>query len=572
MPVQPIIVQAPDKGVNDLLPANMINDRESVSFSKNVLYANGEIKTSYGFALLAPDSLPLNSGDKILGVFKFQEEDKTEHVVVVTSGKIYQKNNIDNTWINIVLNDLENNILKANLLNAVSFVVIPHTDAVEMDVSGGYSYKHLIVCDGGMSPLQRWAGKFENKFYSLKGADDYHDEDVPSITDHYAQQVELFHNHIILLSPKTWNATSAVFEENPSLILFGKAGKLEETGTYNTVESGAGAINLIDTGDTNVWCMKLAGQLIIYQKHSIWSLSNVGGADVFRARVEMSDLGLLAPHLLVSYDNKHFFIGNDFNVYVYYGGSSKQMIVSQIRNLLKSDLDYAFAYRCWMVVGASGSRLWIFYVPKGSRYIVRGWGMDLKTGAWQQRDFTHVWTDSGITSIALIGATSYFVGDTYQKAIDLGYTWQDKIDTAKTYRQLLQEIIGEESLVFGDSEGNIYQYNSDLATDNGIALPAQSVSKVFDYGRSDLIKWWDGITVIAKGTKLQVGYRISGFDTENDGWANFVPVDLTDQYQKYSFYFNVSSTAIQFRFSNYQGSSYAIREFQLHSPTIEDVV
>ena len=43
MPVQPIIVQAPDKGVNDLLPANMINDRDGYRlFYEDEKKKNGE--------------------------------------------------------------------------------------------------------------------------------------------------------------------------------------------------------------------------------------------------------------------------------------------------------------------------------------------------------------------------------------------------------------------------------------------------------------------------------------------------------------------------------------------------
>lgn len=568
--VQPILVQAPDKGVNNLLPVNMIGDRESVCWSKNVLFSCGEIKTPYGFALLAESGLPLDSGSKILGIAKYQEQDKTEHIIVVTSNKIYKKNNIGNAWVNVILNDLVDNTLRANIFNPVSFVSVTHTDGIAMDVTGSEAYRHLLICDGGMSPIQRWVGKFESKFYSLKGADGYHEADTPLVTDHYALQVNLFYDHVILLSPKTWNATAQVFEENPSLVLFGKAGKLEGSDAYKTTETGAGAIDLIDTGDTNVWCAKLGNQLIVYQKHSIWSLSNVGGADVFRARVEMTDLGLLAPHLLISYDNKHFFVGNDFNIYVYYGGSTKQLIGTQIRDLFKDDLDYTLAYRCWMAVGANSSRLWIYYVPEGQSYVVKAWGMDLQTGAWMQRDFTHVWTDSGITCVVSLGAQYYMVGDTYQQAIDSEETYNDAITAGDTYRDLLQEIIVEDRLAFGDSEGNIFQYDPDLTTDNGIVIPSQFVSKVFDYGWPDTSKWWDGITVVAKGTNLVVSYRTGNFESENTGWIDFPAQALTDEYQKYSFYFNDTSTQIQFKFSNYLGSKFAIREFKVHSPTFED--
>jgi hypothetical protein len=279
-------------------------------------------------------------------------------------------------------------------------------------------------------------------------------------------------------------------------------------------------------------------------------------------------LGLLAPHLLVSVGNRHYFIGNDFNIYEYSGGTYKRQIGHNIRDSFKNEIDFRYTRRCWMAIGANTSRLWIFYIPEGKEYIAKAYGMDLKTGAWMQRDFTHVWTDSGITSVINIGAQSYTVGDTYQQAVDSGETYSTA--SATTYRDVLQTIMVDERLTMGDSEGNIYQYDPDLNTDNEESVPSYFVTKIFDYGLPDIFKWLDGFTVVAKGEKLVVSYRTDNFDTEDEGWNDFDPVDLTDGYQQHSFFFNETCLQIQFKFSNYQGSSFRIREFKLHAPTIED--
>lgn len=544
-----ILVQAPDKGINAALPDNMIDNREACRFSKNIATVNGEVRVPSGFGLITSGGLPLD--EKVIGLYKYKEQDSTEHIIAVTLNKIYCKNNISDTWDNIILNDLTANKLLANLLYPISFATITHTDGIAVDGTGIHAYRHLLVCDGGNSPIQRWAGKYENKFYSLKGGDGYHETETPAVTNHYALQVNTFYDHVILLSPKTWNTTANVFENNSSLILWGKAGQLESSGTYNITETGAGAIDLIDTGDTNVWCLKLGSQLIVYQMHSIWSLSHVGGTDIFRARVEMNSLGLLAPHLIVSLDNRHIFIGNDYNIYVYYGGSAKEMIGHPIRDLFNTESDHTLAYRFRMAVDTYNSQLWIFYVPDGEQFATKAWVMNLKTGAWQPRDFTNVWSNNGVTSVSFLGGQSYFVGDTYGQAISEGDTYNEILTAATTYNNLMYEVIVEDGLVIGDSEGNIFQCSDDYTQDNGKAITTEFITKIFDYGLPDVAKWWDGITVVAKGDILCVSYRTSCFETETEGWREFSEICLDSDYKNYDFFIDDTGKCIQFKFANY---------------------
>lgn len=568
---QPILVQKPAQGLNSSIPANMVANRES-PLSQNVLFANGIIKTPYGFAKLISGSLPLNSGDTVLGITPYREKDGTEHTLVVTTDKIYRKDNVNTEWDNVVLNDLSGNVLSANIENPISFVSVAHTDAIAIDGGANSAYHHLLICDGGNTPIQRWSGKAEDKFYSLAGADGYHDTETPLVTDHYALQVALFYNHVILVSPKTWNATSGLFTDNPQTILWGKTGLLEGSDCYKITDTGSGYNELVDTGDSNVWTKQLGNQLICYQQHSIWSMSHVGGTDVYRFRTEIPDLGLLAPHLLIGHGNKHYFIGNDWNIYTYYGGSYKERIGDQIRDALKAEMDPTYARRCWMAIGANGSRLWIFYVPTGQEYITKAYGVDLRTGAWMIREFSHVWTDGGITSVATIGAQSYMVGDTYQAEIDRAQTYAEAITATTTYRDELREVLVGERLTLGDNAGNIYQYDSDVTTDDGENVPAYSHTPIYDYKQPDINKWWEGIAVVAKGTKLVVSYRTSDFETEDTGWTALDAIDLTDDYESYSFYFGETSKQIQFRFANTEGSTFYIREYKVLAPLIEDTL
>jgi hypothetical protein len=132
--------------------------------------------------------------------------------------------------------------------------------------------------------------------------------------------------------------------------------------------------------------------------------------------VEIPDLGLLASNLLFGKNNIHYFVGNDFNVYGYAGGSVKKIIGNNIQRYLQRDLEKSKVHRCWMVMGAENSRLWLYVVPTGSDFAQFAYGMDIITGSWMKRDLSHKWpdADTGISSVALVGSGSFTTGKTYR--------------------------------------------------------------------------------------------------------------------------------------------------------------
>jgi hypothetical protein len=169
-----------------------------------------------------------------------------------------------------------------------------------------------LYCDGGKTAIQRWAGSTENNFKDLEGADGYHDP-ASGVTTHFAQQVDIFNSHVMLLNAKEANASGDLID-NKQRVRWGATGKLE---TYDGVT--AGFVDLIDTGGSNIRSQILGNRYIVYQNNSVWGLNPVGGTTVFTPEVLLPDLGILAPHLLTGSNNVHYFVGDDFNVYQYYG-------------------------------------------------------------------------------------------------------------------------------------------------------------------------------------------------------------------------------------------------------------
>ena len=400
-----LVTRQVDRGLNAAIEdAVELQRGNAADGSQNVVYENGLIKTPRGFALVGSDDLPLDSGNPVLAHFLYAEVDRTEHWLVATNDTIQERDYRGDGWNDLTQSEVA---FGANEYNPVSFASMLHTDGLALDGSGDSAYHHVACCSGGLTAIQRWAGKFETDFADLLGGDGYHDT-ASGRTKHYALQVGAYQSHFLLINPKEANASNILIENNQR-VRWGVTGKMETfTGDYS------GYKDLFDTGGYNVWSGLLREQYTIYQNNSIWSLNHVGGKDVFDPLIEMPNLGLKGCHLLCAKNNVHYFVGDDFNVYAYAGGGELKAIGHGIQRYLERDLLSGYAYRCWMCIGPKSKRLWIFIVPTGKAFCTEAYVVDVQTGAWMKREFTHKYTTGGISSVYLVGAGDYEAGDSYQ--------------------------------------------------------------------------------------------------------------------------------------------------------------
>lgn len=558
-----LLVRQVDRGLDGTIrDASELPRGSAADGSQNVLYDGRTIKTPYGFGQVESGSLPLDSGNSVLAMGIFSELDKAQHFLAVTQDKIYDRNYVTGAWDDMTQSGVA---LGATVASPVSIATILHTDALKLNGNGDNWYHHVLVCPGNDFPIQRWAGKFEADFADVLGGDGYHHTNSGE-TKHYALQVGAFYNRPLLISAKEADTNDNLIDNNQR-IRWPMAGKLETwTGT------GSGYKDLLDTGGYNVWGALLGKQWIQYQHNSIWSLTHVGGTTVFQPDIEMANLGLLAPHLLYSKNTVHYFVGNDYNVYAYHGGSNIEKVGKKIQYYLQRDLDPDYKGRCWLCMGPENSRLWLFIVPSGQVYATQAYIIDINTGSWMKRDFTHKWSNStsGISSVALVGASSYTEGETYAEAVATGETYVDRVTSGETYAQLLETVLTKERMVLGDSGGYVYQFDSDLTEDDTVGIPARHITEVWDGGTPGKNKIWPGIRVGAKGTNVTVYYRTASFETIATGWTAFTQQALTSEFVDYEFTVHDTAKKIQFKF--YDTEDFQISYYEIIEPALEDAV
>ena len=150
-----IQIISPDLGLNSLVPANALSPKEAAKGSENFTYDYGLLSTPQGFAKLDL-AAALNSGDTVLSVFQWTEFDGETHLMAVTTQKIYENDRVNATWTDKTQTGVT---MSSDIVNPVSWAEVGHNDTaiyIDDDATKTKAYHHLIVCDGGLSNIQRW--------------------------------------------------------------------------------------------------------------------------------------------------------------------------------------------------------------------------------------------------------------------------------------------------------------------------------------------------------------------------------------------------------------------------------
>jgi hypothetical protein len=452
------LIQGPDAGLNYLVPENALNPRAAANGSYNVIYDRGLFRCANGFDKVDLTTTGLNSGEDILQLFGYNELDGASHLLAVTNSKIYEHNVNLSMWTD---RTGSGNALAGNLNNAVTYTTIAHdgsgdsagtgANGIHLDNNANkpIAYYHSILCDGGNSDILRWAGRKEGGYLPLTmTASDYHDG-----TTHRARAVASYQNRLILISPLIYSSSTKIWsaEQTQQRVQYPMLGKLQTwTGT------GSGFVDLIDTGGTNITAGLLGGQLIVYQTNGIWTLRYVGGTAIFSPYPYIADIGIIGPQGVVNKNNIHYFVGRDYNVYAYHGGSTIKPIGDAIRDKLEEEINPIYEGRTILTLDEERRRLWLYVITGTHSLINTAYAMDLRTGVWTKKDVSCCYNGNttGVTAVSLIGSQSYVIGDTYQNALDQQSLYDASSTSATDTTEISDMTIRLGDTIMGDTTAN----------------------------------------------------------------------------------------------------------------------
>jgi hypothetical protein len=137
------------------------------------------------------------------------------------------------------------------------------------------------------------------------------------------------------------------------------------------------------------------------------------------------------------------------------------------------------------------------------------------------------------------------------------------------FNDVVQDVLGEDRLTFGDSSGYVYQFDATSFTQEGGNISVMHITPQLDLDMPRSKKRWSGVSISAKGESVKVSYRIDNFDTSDTDWIDCT-IDLTDTFKDYDIWTNRTSEIIQYKFSDFSGDYFEIRSYEVLPPEFEE--
>lgn len=250
-----------------------------------------------------------------------------------------------------------------------------------------------------------------------------------------------------------------------------------------SLTADAGRFDLNDTPDVGVAFHKLGVGGVAYKTANTYSITYIGGNEVFSSHLELPDIGLLGTFALINLDTEHFAMGNR-QFFRYRGGSNVDLEFGrEVHNLVYPRLHATLRSRACTLYLKATDELVFFYPTVNSQgendeAVVYG----RRYNAWYG-PFTVAVDIAGVAT----GGTVIHVDDVL-----------DIVDTVSTIVDLYpQGTIGEERPLFIAKGGDVLQIGT-TQTANGVAI-----TRVLESGEVELGK--DVTTIDGQPINLPAG-------------------------------------------------------------------
>jgi len=398
----------------------------------------------------------------------------------------------------------------------------------------------MIALKNDTNPITHTAGtlsalSFTNStdlaLAELTGGDGYNADE----TVHRAKWVSGFHNHLFLFNTYEQTAaavadppTAAVYINFPYRVRISKLTEFVAAGDWDAAVDGT-RIDLLTQSGAILRGGPLRNSMIVYQQRAITRLWPTDVVDApFREEEVVSGIGLMAPRCLVNTGEAHYFLGNDRQVYEFYGGRDLRPIGDPIRSDMFDN----------MTTAASGAylkrnRSWGIHLAdiEAVAFAVVQTGDDLPDTFYVYYYRLKKWTKWKFPV--------YFAG---------GGLWYEP--AGLSYRAI--PILGG-YLEDGTTRLVYLNYDSEAAYDDDTVTAATAITATVDTKafivdlkhRHRVANLW--FEAKGKSTSSTISVSIS---VDNGAFAKTQSVTLTAGWQAYQIDFDITGYEVQFRFTD----------------------
>lgn len=338
--IEVLSVPAPTVGIIGNIPTTMLNPRACVDCN-NVVFKDGIVSTRTGYVAYGTGTI---TGTLLL-FFRYQKWDGSEYEMLATTSNVYYNN--AGIWTSIASS------LGGNVNTRASMTHIEN---------------YLVFTNGESAPA-KWNG---NSWSALNAE---HSGDAIDWGD-YRPVIFLPFKFRLLGFNDNKTSTGAAIR-----IMYSRAGNFDqidgdEYSGYIEMTQGMGA--------KIVGAAPLKNYVGIYKDHCCALLSYIGGASTFAINVQIEGIGLAAKDAIANLGTSHMFLGSDYNIYRWNGGTELEPVGNPIRKMLEAEVNKSAVGRSFAVANISKREV-IFFLPVGSdEYPTRMWIWNLDDETWSK--------------------------------------------------------------------------------------------------------------------------------------------------------------------------------------------
>ncbi len=163
---------------------------------------------------------------------------------------------------------------------------------------------------------------------------------------------------------------------NGASTVFPRLVKWSHGAAFNSVPSSwdetddtldAGEYELADTRGDVIDGLAFRDSFVIYKDDSIWGMSYVGGANIFRFYQISLQLGILSRRCMAEWERGHFVFGTN-DIIVTDGQSVHSVVDRKVRSRVFSSIDSTNYERCFVVPNLIKKEMWACYPISGASF------------------------------------------------------------------------------------------------------------------------------------------------------------------------------------------------------------
>lgn len=365
------------------------------------------------------------------------------------------------------------------------------------------------------------------------------------------KDIQSFKGHVVLLNTKESG------NPNPCRVRWSISGALAYADTDWTNPTSGFSDKLYETSGHIVKSEFLGNELIIYKEDAIYAMSWIGGTSIYRLDQRVSGLGLISSRAIVRRRGLHYFLGTDYNVYMYDGTNEPYPVGDQIKRHLASQISTEYTKYCIIQLDNDYDEIRVG-TPTGTNDYTDTWYIyNFKEQNWSRstREWTAVGTHQSSAALTLgtlggtIGAQTITLGEASTKNLTRLYLMSD--ENGYIYK------LDRTTVNLNGAAQERYFDTIDFTLRGSQDEDEKPVSYIYTLKR--ILK----SLVEGKGNSISIYYSL-------DGGSSWLPAPdtyqhtLTSTYSKYTSDFDTSVPLIRLRFyNNTLSSSMAFRWFAL---------